>query len=346
MSLILAKAKINGFFEDVKDEELDMLQERSTSLFADDSALVPQRGNVELYLDTTGSFAERNAQVTLRRTVLSPVALDPQLHVMSVSRGDNATFKGTVAIAGIARDDSTVTNLNKGVLYGGEFIVQPQVDRNNVPYDDATGVNISNQGSAVATDALYFGRARSDLGSNPTADDWANIIANDAWGLTFIKTTGTHTIGLSFSTATISTAAIRMGNNQVVAWNKADGTLKNCIKVTTGNTLQLAPAGGGIDIRDSFGGIYTNSKLVMQNNTPLYGIQTNGTSESELIKLDSSNDVSIFAGKAKILAGGGQVLTNVGSIPATPTAAGAIYVESGALKYKGSSGTVTTLAPA
>lgn len=47
-----------------------------------------------------------------------------------------------------------------------------------------------------------------------------------------------------------------------------------------------------------------------------------------------------------ILNSGGVQLANVDSVPATPTAAGVFYVEGGALKYKGSSGTVTTIAPA
>jgi hypothetical protein len=33
-------------------------------------------------------------------------------------------------------------------------------------------------------------------------------------------------------------------------------------------------------------------------------------------------------------------------VPNTPSGGGVFYVESGALKYKGSSGTVTTIAPA
>lgn len=37
-------------------------------------------------------------------------------------------------------------------------------------------------------------------------------------------------------------------------------------------------------------------------------------------------------------------VTNVVSAPATPTGAGVLYVESGALKYRGPSGTITTLA--
>jgi len=43
---------------------------------------------------------------------------------------------------------------------------------------------------------------------------------------------------------------------------------------------------------------------------------------------------------------GGQLLYNVGNAPAAPTNGGVLYVEGGALKYKGSAGTVTTLGPA
>ena len=38
-----------------------------------------------------------------------------------------------------------------------------------------------------------------------------------------------------------------------------------------------------------------------------------------------------------------QLKISNGSAPSTPTGGGILYVESGALKYKGSSGTVTTL---
>ena len=39
-------------------------------------------------------------------------------------------------------------------------------------------------------------------------------------------------------------------------------------------------------------------------------------------------------------------IANTGSVPGTPSGGGVLYVESGALKYKGSSGTVTTLGAA
>jgi hypothetical protein len=42
-------------------------------------------------------------------------------------------------------------------------------------------------------------------------------------------------------------------------------------------------------------------------------------------------------------ANGHVVIQNVSAVPNTPSGGGVIYVESGALKYKGSSGTITTL---
>lgn len=42
----------------------------------------------------------------------------------------------------------------------------------------------------------------------------------------------------------------------------------------------------------------------------------------------------------------GLFIANGSAVPGTPSGGGVIYVEAGALKYKGSSGTVTTLGPA
>lgn len=50
--------------------------------------------------------------------------------------------------------------------------------------------------------------------------------------------------------------------------------------------------------------------------------------------------------QAVLGAGGGRHFLANGSAPNTPVGGGVIYVEGGALKYKGSSGTVTTIAPA
>ena len=47
-----------------------------------------------------------------------------------------------------------------------------------------------------------------------------------------------------------------------------------------------------------------------------------------------------------LIAADGPLKLNNTTAPATPTGGGYLYVEAGALKYKGSSGTVTTLGAA
>lgn len=62
---------------------------------------------------------------------------------------------------------------------------------------------------------------------------------------------------------------------------------------------------------------------------------------------DSNHDLSLFAKGTGVIKGNAVVqLVNVTAPAGTPSASGYLYVESGALKFKGSGGTVTTVAPA
>lgn len=54
----------------------------------------------------------------------------------------------------------------------------------------------------------------------------------------------------------------------------------------------------------------------------------------------------LFAQSGQFFTGSALPLANVTSAPATPASGGVLYVQAGSLKYKGSSGTVTTLGPA
>jgi hypothetical protein len=58
---------------------------------------------------------------------------------------------------------------------------------------------------------------------------------------------------------------------------------------------------------------------------------------------DGSGNTAI---RAVVVATNGLQLPNVSAPPATPVGGGVLYVETGSLKYKGSSGTVTSLAAA
>jgi hypothetical protein len=303
-------------------------------------------GFVSKYYDDGGNYTDRGAIQTIARQVPSPTALQHNIFSMVSGLGDNATFRGVSGGMFQARDLPTVAAGTKGVLYGAQFVVAPAIDRANVPFDDAVGISVENQGTARGTDALYFGHTRGDRGTNPTGQDWGNIIQNDAAAPNFIRTIGSHDIGISLSGATFTTAAIRLGNTHSIAASKADGTLKHLFRLSSGNTLQLAQGTGGIDIRDAFGGIYAQSKIVMPNDTGIFGIRNGVTNEYEMVRITAGDNLALFAARATVLAGGGMLLQNVTSVPSTPVGAGALYVEAGALKFKGTSGTVTTIAPA
>jgi hypothetical protein len=88
---------------------------------------------------------------------------------------------------------------------------------------------------------------------------------------------------------------------------------------------------------------------------PLLELQAGGATRGA-VSADTSSNVEVFANGGAITltsgaatlrlqANGGVFIANA-STPAAPTGGGIIYVEAGALKYRGSSGTVTVLAPA
>ena len=68
------------------------------------------------------------------------------------------------------------------------------------------------------------------------------------------------------------------------------------------------------------------------------------THDTDLVLYAAANDADVE--QARLLSAGGVKMPNAASAPATPASGGVFYVEAGALKYKGSSGTVTVLAPA
>lgn len=74
--------------------------------------------------------------------------------------------------------------------------------------------------------------------------------------------------------------------------------------------------------------------LVLESATPALCVcfnKDNGTTQAEFKFLSDSNAFFV---------------SNTSSVPATPSGGGVVYVEGGALKYKGSSGTITTLGAA
>ena len=72
-------------------------------------------------------------------------------------------------------------------------------------------------------------------------------------------------------------------------------------------------------------------------------IATGGLSERMRITKDGN---LLFNGTSDPGGIGNIYIGNTGSVPGTPSGGGVLYVQSGALKFKGSSGTITTIANA
>jgi hypothetical protein len=72
------------------------------------------------------------------------------------------------------------------------------------------------------------------------------------------------------------------------------------------------------------------------------------TNFNTVIKIQSNRNVSMFASTSSYGGGAGVLnLNNATTVPTSnPTGGGILYVEAGALKYRGSSGTITTLGAA
>lgn len=80
-----------------------------------------------------------------------------------------------------------------------------------------------------------------------------------------------------------------------------------------------------------------------------YGTLLTGASAGSLAVRSDGGALAFGVGSVAMFlldSNGNMTIKNSGGAPATPTGGGVLYVDSGALKYKGSSGTVTTIAAA
>lgn len=118
---------------------------------------------------------------------------------------------------------------------------------------------------------------------------------------------------------------------------------------SAGNTVQ------SLRLSNNAAGVSTKSQIGFYTAGGTAYAQINGGYGSSAPELDFSLPSST-AGNFRFIQNGTVILTinsqnniliaNSLATPGTPTGGGFLYVESGALKFKGSSGTVTTIAPA
>jgi hypothetical protein len=130
-----------------------------------------------------------------------------------------------------------------------------------------------------------------------------------------------------------------ISNSGVLGWGDGTNTNDATLSRLSANALQS----------DSYFRIARNATT-----DPGFAITTFSAAQTRFVMLadggmtwgDGTNvrDTSLYRKSADILATDDSLfLANQSAAPGTPSGGGVIYVESGSLKFKGSSGTVTTL---
>ena len=112
--------------------------------------------------------------------------------------------------------------------------------------------------------------------------------------------------------------------------------------VIRGAVSQTAPLQ---EWQDSSGAVLAR----VESNGSAYFVTLQNSSGQNVLRAESSRNLTILTGGVGSFGGGSGVMfiANATTVPTTnPSGGGLIYVEGGALKYRGSSGTVTTIAPA
>lgn len=198
--------------------------------------------------------------------------------------------------------------------------------------------------AASDTDTTFeFGRAK--IGSpNSDVAYFAHFDHLTASNAGFLQNSLGKTI---INAVTGQTIGITIAGGTIASFSSAGLTLTAGLSIDGGT-------GAGLKICNA-----TNQRLGFWNATPIVqpantvaldalltttGLQTSGATE---FRIATSVNLSLWGNGS--YGGGSKVLfvANATTVPTTnPTGGGVLYVESGALKYRGSSGTVTTLGAA
>jgi hypothetical protein len=159
-----------------------------------------------------------------------------------------------------------------------------------------------------------------------------------------ITPNGSATILRNF---TVGAATVDTTARTVLSGGAAD-TIKLIVRGVAGQTANLVEFQDSSGTANAFIGVGGN--LVLAGGIKLNTVGTIiGTGGLTCLNLEANRNVAFFTGSTGSYGGGQSVafIANASTVPTTnPTGGGILYVEAGALKYRGSSGTVTTIANA
>jgi len=201
-----------------------------------------------------------NTIAQIYRSLTAPENIQQTFRVVTEGKGDNTTFIGVASGYFEARDKSDVAAGTKGVLYALSLAVCPIVGRNNVPFDDAVGLTISNVTGvtgAKATDGIYVSANTGTFGDKTTGtSEWYSIFTADANADVGIVLAGKiATYGIDLSYANLGTGAILVPNAKYLYSRNAAGSAdlrllglnaNNDLLLGEGNAMVTGALGVGI----------------------------------------------------------------------------------------------------
>lgn len=237
-----------------------------------------------------------------------------------------ATFLATPSSTNLAAAVTNETGSGALVFATSPTLVTPILGTpTSGTLTNCTGLPISSGVSGLGTGIATFL-------ATPSSANLASALTDE---------TGSGSVVFSVSptfTGTIAAAAASFSGNVNLGDAAADShVLKGSTKIAGGEgagSLTLDRIGSLVNRFRAFvgdgTGFVADDNYISSLNTDLHFL-AGGTGATEIMRLTSTGNI---------------LIVNTTSAPGTPTGGGYLYVESGALKYRGSSGTVTTIAAA
>jgi hypothetical protein len=309
--------------------ELSKLQQSTTSTFAVGTLEVGHATDTTLSRSAAGRLAVEGANVVTtsstdtltNKTLTSPV-------IASIANTGTLTLPtSTDTLVGRATTD-TLTNksvaLGSNTVTGTKAQFDAAVTDDNFAYTGTANTFTTNQ---TVTGTLSAGKLIPT--ANTTTGDGmylpaTNTVAVSTNGTEAVRiTSGQQTrLGVPTTTPNVNDVKVLLGNGYSgrIAWLNASGGTGALLMKWTDNNVYF----------DTLEGSYV----------------WRGASFAELFRADQSGNVLIGMTTPATSSAKTLHIANGTAPTANPSGGGVLYVEGGALKYRGSSGTVTTIANA
>lgn len=278
------------------------------------TASININGTVGATTPTTGAFTTLSASssVTLSGGTANGVTYLNGSKVLTT--GSALTFDGTnlATTGGVILGAST--NLTWGGVYGANI---PTIAGASSTLQFYPAGSTSGEGMRLTSTGLGIGTSSPAYKLETVGPSGDNIIALFRSG----DATAANNAGGGFRSISSATATSRVAQ----VWLDADGA-----NFGGGDYFYIQKNGnsGAVDFVQS-----SNAAMTFSTNT------------TERMRLDSSGNL-LLGGTSDPTSAAKAIVIYNGTAPTGNIAGGTLYVESGALKYRGSSGTVTTLAVA